>query len=131
MEQHTHVMNMEPHMKRICYALLTTLLVASPALAHDPKLHKGPKVSGKVVSVKGDRLEVGTDSGPVAVTLTPETSYESGTDGGKATKAALKEGQTVMVSGHKLESGAVAASEVMIHGADDESKPHSHADGDE
>ncbi|MBN8900884.1 MAG: hypothetical protein J0H57_07600 [Rhodospirillales bacterium] len=117
-------------MKRICYALLATPLAASPALAHDPKLHKGPKVSGKVVSIQGDRLEVGTDSGPVAVTLTPETSYESGADGGKATKAALKVGQTVMVSGHKLESGAVAASEVMIHGSD-ESNPHSHADGNE
>lgn len=113
-------------MKRILYAFLATLLLASPALAHDPKLHKGPKVSGKVVSIKGDRLEVGTDNGPVAVTLTPETAYESGTDGGKATKASLKEGQTVMVSGHKLESGALAASEVMIHGDEDESKPHTH-----
>lgn len=117
-------------MKRILYALFATLLLASPALAHDPKLHKGPKVSGKVVSLQGDRLEVGTDGGPVAVTLTPETAYESGTDGGKATKAALKEGQTVMVSGHKLASGAFAAAEVMIHGTDDESKPHSHAEGD-
>lgn len=118
-------------MKRTSYALLATLLLASPALAHDPKLHKGPKVSGKVVSINGDRLEVATDSGPVAVTLTPETTYEAGADGEPATKAALMEGQSVMVSGHKLESGTLAASEVMIHGSDDESKPHSHADGDE
>lgn len=113
-------------MKRLLCALLVTLLIASPALAHDAKLHKGATVAGKVLSLKGDRLEVGTDAGSVAVTLFPETAYESGADGEKATKAALKEGQHVMVSGHKLESGAFAATEVMMHGDDDESKPHTH-----
>ncbi len=126
MPHYTHSLKMEPNMKRRICAILAALLIASPALAHDPKLHKGPTVAGKVVSLKGDRLEVGTVAGPVAVTLSPETNYELGTGGEKATKAALKEGQHVMVSGRKLESGAFAASEVMIHGDDDESKSHTH-----
>ena len=119
-------------MNRFIYALIATILFATPALAHDPKLHKGPQVEGKVVSVKGDRLEVGTATGVVAVTLSPETTYELGMDGQKGAKSALKDGLEVMVSGHKLGSGEFAASEVMIHGAGgDESKPHAHGGGDE
>lgn len=114
-------------MKRLIHAVIATALLATPALAHDPKLHKGPKVEGKVVSVKGDRLEVGTERGPVAVYLTDETKYEQGAAGAKAARGALREGQRVMVSGHRLASGKFAASEVMVHAdADGESKPHGH-----
>ena len=115
-------------MKRLIRILVAAALFASPAFAHDPKLHKGPKVEGKVVSLKGDRLEVGaTKGGNVAVYLTDETKYEQGADGAKAARSALREGQHVMVSGHKLASGKFAASEVMIHAdADGASKPHGH-----
>jgi hypothetical protein len=105
-------------MKRLIPLLAATALVATPALAHDPKLHKGPKVEGKVVAVRGNRLEVGTNDGTVAVTLSPETKYEQGKGGEAATKSALKEGQHVMVAGHKLAGGEFAASEVMIHAGD-------------
>jgi len=118
-------------MKRIILALCTTLLLASPAFAHDPKLHKGPKVEGKVVSLKGDHLEVATKDGTVSVTLSPETKYEQGATGEQATKSALKEGEHVMVVGHKLESGEIAASEVMVHaesGHPHDHDAHSHAD---
>lgn len=115
------------NMKRLIRAVIATALLATPAFAHDPKLHKGPKVEGKVVAVKGDRFEVGTEGGTVAVYLTDETKYEQGADGAKAARSALREGQHVMVSGHKLASGKFAASEVMIHAdADGESKPHGH-----
>ena len=115
-------------MKRLIHILVATALFASPAFAHDPKLHKGPKVEGRVVAVSGDRLEVGmTKGGTVAVYLTDETKYEQGAGGAKAARSALREGQHVMVSGHKLASGKFAASEVMIHAdADGESKPHGH-----
>lgn len=114
-------------MNRLIHILIATALFASPAFAHDPKLHKGPKVAGKIVAVKGDRLEVGTAGGTVSVYLTDETKYEQDADGAKAARSALREGQHVMVSGHKFASGKFAAAEVMIHtDADDESKPHGH-----
>jgi hypothetical protein len=123
---------MEPFMKRILASLSITLLLASTALAHDPKLHKGPKVEGRVVSLKGDHLEVETKDGTVAVALSPETKYEQGMAGEQATKSVLKEGQHVMVTGHKLESGEFGASEVMVHTVGDHAhdpSAHSHADG--
>lgn len=117
-------------MKRLIPLLAATVLVATPALAHDPKLHRGPQVEGKVVSLKGDELEVGTRDGNVAVALSSETKYERGTVGEKATKGDLQAGDRVMVSGHKLESGKFAAAEVMIHGDQDtdEPDPHGHDD---
>jgi hypothetical protein len=114
-------------MKRVIYMLIATALSATSALAHDPKLHTGPKVEGKVISIKGDRLEVGSKDGVVAVTLSPETTY----GGPKAARSALKPGQEVMVSGRNLANGEFAAAEVMIHGAGgDESKRHAHDDDD-
>lgn len=114
-------------MKLYIHMLLTTALMASPALAHDPKLHRGAKVVGKVISVTGNRVEVETTSGTVAVTLYPETSYEQGDAGVDAAKVMLQPGQHVMVSGHKLESGDFAATGVMIDSDDEgETKPHGH-----
>lgn len=119
-------------MKRLIHTLIATALFATPALAHDPKLHKGPKVEGEVISVTGNRLEVGTKGGAVAVTLTPETKFEQGEGGAKAAKSDLKEGRHVMVSGRKLGSGEFAASEVMIRGVGGgEAKPDAHDDDDE
>lgn len=118
-------------MKRIVLPLCLSLLLASPAFAHDPKLHKGPKVEGKVVSLRGDHLEVDTKAGTVSVTLSPETKYEQGDAGGQATRSAIKEGAHVMVVGHKLESGEIAASEVMVHAEGDlthDHAAHGHAD---
>lgn len=119
-------------MKRLIHTLIATALFASPALAHDPKLHKGPKVEGEVTSVTGNRLQVGTQGGTVTVILTPETKFEQGEAGAKAAKSDLKEGRHVMVSGRKLGSGEFAAAEVMIHGGGGgEAMPHAHDDGDE
>lgn len=120
-------------MARSIYALIATILFAAPAFAHDPKLHKGPKVEGTIVSLKGDKLVVQTNDDPVKVTLSLETSYEQGIAGEKATKSALKEGGHVMIFGHKLESGELVASEVMIYAHaenGEDSKPHGHADAE-
>lgn len=104
-------------MKRLTRTLLTTFLLATPAFAHDPKEHKGPRVEGEVVSVTGTRLEVATKDGPVAVTLSPETTVERGDAGETASKEDLKLGQHVTVVGHKLASGGIAASSVHLLGS--------------
>jgi|SRR5579883_1666684 len=103
-------------MKRLLQALVTTLLFVSPALAHDAKFHKGPKVEGTVVSLNGEQLAVATDNGIVNVALSDETKYEQGAEGAPAERGALKEGEHVIVSGHKLESGQFAASRVLVQG---------------
>ena len=61
-------------MNRFHFFLIVTILAATPAFAHDPKFHKGPKVEGVVVSVDGNRLHVVTKSETVAVTLSPVTT---------------------------------------------------------
>jgi hypothetical protein len=114
-------------MKRLIHILIATAVFAPPAFAHDPKLHKGPKIEGEVVSLKDDRLDVGTKDGTVAVTLSPDTTFEQGESGKKAERGTLKQGQHVMVAGHKLGSGGFVATAVMIHG--DHKKggaPHGH-----
>ena len=107
-------------MNRLLQAAAATVLFASPAFAHDAKFHKGPKVEGEVVSLTDDHLAVATDKGTVDVTLSAETKYERGEEGAPADRGALKQGEHVMVSGHKLESGTFAASDVMIHAGDHE-----------
>lgn len=115
-------------MKRIGQVLVVSLCFATSAFAHDPKMHKGPKVEGDVVAVQSDRIDLKTPDGVVAVTLAPETSYEEGDAGNKADRSALKKGQHVTVAGHKLPNGGLVAAMVMIGGAHDESEPHHHGD---
>lgn len=99
--------------------LLTTIVLmmalSGNAFAHDAKSHKGPMIEGKLVSIEKDRASLETDKGKVMVTLSPETKFEVGMDGEKGERSQLKEGQYLMVMGHKLESGEFAASEVMMH----------------
>ena len=115
-------------MNRITYSLLATLFLSTPALAHDSKLHTGPKVEGEVVSLTESRLGVGTTEGVVAVSLSPETTVERGEGGEKVGRAALKPGQHVVVNGHKLAGGELAASSVLIVGGHDRGTgDHDHA----
>lgn len=113
-------------MYRLKYSLLVTLILSTPALAHDSKHHTGPKVEGEVVSRTGSRLGVGTKEGVVAVALSPETTVERGEGGERVDKAALEPGQHVVVVGHKLAGGELAASSVLIVGGHDEGS-HGHA----
>lgn len=115
-------------MKRFTCILLATFLLATPAFAHDPKEHKGPKVEGEVVSVTETRLDVRTKDGPVSVKLSPETTVERGNAGDKASKGDMKPGHHVMVVGHKLAGGGLVASSVHLLGShEDGGKGHNHA----
>lgn len=109
-------------MSQLTHSLLATLVLSTPALAHDSKHHAGPKVEGEVVSRTGSRLGVGTKEGVIAVTLSPETTVERRDGGEPVDGAALEPGQHVVVVGHKLAGGELAASSVLIVGG--------HAGGD-
>lgn len=109
-------------MKYVAIYLLSILLLAGPGFAHDEKLHKGKSTDGKVLTIEGDSIEVKTEKGTVVVSVMTETNYELGTKGKPAKKSDLKEGDFVMVSGPKLESGKIAAKAIMIHPADAGSK---------
>lgn len=113
-------------MNRLKYSLLAPLLLSTSVLAHDSKHHTGPRVEGEVVSLTESRLGVGTKEGVVAVNLSPKTSVERGQGGEKVDRADLKPGQHVVVNGHKLAGGELAASSVLIVGGHDE-VGHDHA----
>jgi hypothetical protein len=103
--------------KVIASTLVALLLVSSPAFAHDTKSHKGPMVEGKLTLLQNDRAEIQTEKGKTLVIFVAETKFETGMDGKAGTRSDLKVGQNIMISGHKLESGEFAATEIMIHDA--------------
>ena len=110
--------------KSLLIAIILSMTLSSVAFAHDSKSHKGPMLEGKLTSLENDRASLETDKGKVIVTLSPETKFEVGMDGEKGERKLLKEGQYLMVMGHKLESGDFAATEIMIHEAKE-----THAEG--
>lgn len=95
----------------LLFSLAAVLLVASGALAHGEEYHeKG--LEGSVVALAGDVLTVRTASGPVAVTLTEETSIVSGDK--RRGREALQPGSRVTVHGSKLPGGGMVAREVIL-----------------
>lgn len=122
--------HLETAMKQLTQLFLIATFFAAPAFAHDPILHKGPKVEGEIVAVHSDRLDIGTDQGTVAVTLATETTFESET-GQKADRSNLKKGQHVQIAGHKLPTGGFIATMVMLGEAHEKSEPPHHHGDDE
>jgi hypothetical protein len=104
------------HMKARIILLLVLLLSVVPAsYAHDEKMHQGPMTEGVVESVSGDKLQLKTEKGSIAVAIVKETKVEMGMGGTPAAKEDIRVGDYLMVAGHKLESGELAAGEIMIH----------------
>lgn len=117
-----NVPKLRNHMKRTSTLLFALLLFASTAFAHDAALHKGPMIEGAIKSVRANEMQLKTEEGIVLVHLSVNTKFEFANDGQEAPRHALREGERVMVYGHKLENGALGATEVMIHR--DLSVPH-------
>ncbi|MEX2260930.1 MAG: DUF5666 domain-containing protein [Bryobacteraceae bacterium] len=111
----------------IAIAIFAATLLALPANAHDPSKHKGKPTEGEVASVSGDRLELKTASGVIAVSLTSKTKIEHGAD--TVDKSHLKAGERIHVFGTKLPSGELVAKEIVItpSGGHDSSKHESHS----
>jgi hypothetical protein len=98
-------------------ALLLSVLLGflSPAFAHDESMHKGSMFEGTVQSRAGDKCQLKTDKEPVTIVIVKETKVEMGMEGAPATKEDIRVGDYLMVTGHKLESGELAAGEIIIH----------------
>ena len=112
-------------MKTLFLSITLTLFIVTSAQAHDAKLHQGPMLKGELISLKNDKASIKTSEGEVTILLSPETKFEAGMEGKKAEKTDLKQGQQLMVMGHKLEDGEFAAAEVIMHEKADSYDHHS------
>ena len=81
----------------------TTLLATSILVAHDERLHKGNALTGEVVSVSADGLQLKTKTDTVKVKFSSKTKFEH--DKKTVDKSYVKTGDRAGVIGSKLPSG--------------------------
>ena len=93
----------------LCLFLVITV---SSARAHDASQHKGKPVTGTVSSVNNDTLVLSTGTGPLNVTLTPNTKIERGEQ--DAGRAALVNGAGVAIFGTKVPGQGLVAKEIVL-----------------
>lgn len=98
-------------------AVMTLMFLAAmslpfPVSAHDMKFHKGQATQGEITSVSGDRFEMKTAAGAMAVTLTATTKLEHGDQA--VDKSHLKVGEHVSVFGTKLSKSTMSAREIIV-----------------
>lgn len=87
-------------------------LLASPLFAHDKRLHGGNAITGEVVAVSADGLQLKTKTETVAVKYSSKTKFEL--DQKAVDKSAVKKGDRAGVVGSKLPSGEWMANEVIL-----------------
>ncbi|MBY0587171.1 hypothetical protein K2X85_08345 [bacterium] len=105
-------------MKLLATVVLSLILFpVSVTLAHDPSMHRGPKIDGTVRSVDSKSMTVETVQGTVVILLSPETKYQR-SNGEVQRNSDIKSREHVTVMGHKLADGAFAAREVLVHDAE-------------
>src|SRR4051794_10436140 len=92
--------------------LITSFAFAAYAFAHDAKFHKGPMIEGELTSLQNDHATVKTEKESVPIIISSGTRFEMGVEGKAASKNDFKVGQTVLVNGHKLETGEMVATEI-------------------
>lgn len=93
--------------------LAAVVLLASSALvAHDDRLHKGNALTGEIVSVNADGLQLKTKTDTVKVKFSSKTKFEH--DKKQVDKTHVKAGDRAGVIGSKLPSGEVMANEVLL-----------------
>ncbi len=105
--------------QQIACVLLAALLVSSEASAHGDEKHGGATIQGSIQKVSTESIEVETPTGLVTVTLMEKSEIVSEEEKALG-RDALTPGVHVMVMGHKLPGGGVAAVEVMVHGNESE-----------
>lgn len=95
--------------------VLATLSLPFSMSAHDKKLHKGNATEGEITSVSGDRFQMKTATGTVAVKLSSKTTFEHGQE--VVDKTHLKVGEHVSVFGTKVSKTEISASSVLLGAA--------------
>lgn len=94
---------------------LATLSFPVSMTAHDAKMHKGKATQGEITSVSGDRFEMKTASGTMAVTFSSNTKFEHGEEA--VDKTHLKVGERVSVFGTKVSKAEISANSVLLGAA--------------
>lgn len=92
--------------------LMLSILLASPAWAHDAKYHKGKPVEGTVQDTRADGFDLKTEKETIKVTYDKELNVEHGDS--HVTREAIHAGDKVGVLGTRLASGDLVAHEVLI-----------------
>jgi hypothetical protein len=88
------------------------LLASSTLVAHDERLHKGNALTGEIVSVNADGLQLKTKTDTVKVKFSSKTKFEH--DKKTVDKTHVKAGDRAGVIGSKLPTGEVMANEVLL-----------------
>ena len=102
-------------MKRTVMTTLTTLALlafSSVTFAHDERLHKGNAVTGEIVAVTADGLQLKTKTDTVKVKFSSKTKFEL--DKKTVDKSSVRQGDRAGVVGSKLPTGEVMANEVIL-----------------
>src|SRR5262245_49329046 len=100
--------------RRFAFGILAALLASQGAWAHGGRKHGGASLEGSIEEVATESFTLATERGAVPVTLTKETAIVS-EDGKALGRDSLQPGVHVVVGGHKLPGGGVAAVEVTVH----------------
>ena len=91
---------------------LGLLVFSSMTFAHDERLHKGNAVTGEIVAVTLDGLQLKTKSDTVKVKFSSKTKFEL--DKKAVDKSSVRRGDRAGVVGSKLPTGEVMANEVIL-----------------
>jgi len=98
--------------RHVTLLALAAMLLPGLSLAKDAKKPKEQKTMGEVVAVAGDRLELKTKKGIVAVLLTGKPRIGMGD--AEVSPAALRKGAKVTVVGITQASGEIVAREIRL-----------------
>jgi hypothetical protein len=93
-----------------CFAV--AMLLASLSFAHDERLHKDNALTGEIVSVTADGLQLKTKMDTVTVRFSSKTKFEL--DKKAVDKSQVRQGDRAGVIGNKLPTGEVMANEVIL-----------------
>src|SRR5437660_334367 len=96
----------------IAVAALALLASSKKLAAHDERLHKGNALTGEIVAVAADGLQLKTKTETVKVKFSSKTKFEL--DKKMVDKGQVRQGDRIGVIGSKLPTGEVMANEVIL-----------------